>query len=194
MNEPDSLSLVPLTAMPPIEGVAIPQELYWVLAGPAPLAGMRYPREDFPWDALARSGFSRVVRLTSAVPPYNPQPLEMAYSAELEDLVQGSPPRSPHLELKLIREAVAVIVEALARGEGVVAHCAGGRGRTGTVLGAALVSLGFTPGEVIAHLDEVHRARGARGWPESPWQAEVLQRFVLGRGSQARSPTRSDNR
>ena len=164
--------------MPPVEGVTIPQELYWVLCHPTTLAGMRYPRPGFPWAALARSGISRVVRLTSDGTSYDPRPLQVAYSAQLEDLVHGSSPRSPRQELQLIREAVGVVREALAHGEGVVVHCAGGRGRTGTVLGATLISLGFAPADVVAHLDLVHKARGTSGWPESPWQASVLQFFV----------------
>ena len=187
MQDLNSMNLVPPSGLPPVEGVTIPQELYWVLSHPAPLAGMRYPRPGFPWAALARSGFSRVVRLTSDGTSYDPRPLQVAYSAQLEDLVHGSSPRSPRQELQLIREAVGVIREALAHGEGVVVHCAGGRGRTGTVLGATLVSLGFAPAEVVAHLDLVHKARGTSGWPESPWQSGILLRFVPKRPPSAAS-------
>lgn len=193
MENPNSIALIPPSAMMPTEGVTIPLELYWILSDPAPLAGMRYPRPGFPWAALSRSGFSRVVRLTSDGTPYDPQPLQVAYSAQLEDLVHGSSPRNPRQELQLIREAVAVVREALARGEGVVVHCAGGRGRTGTVLGATLVSLGFAPAEVVAHLDLVHKARGTAGWPESPWQAGLLQRFVPDRASHADSPVAGES-
>ncbi len=178
MHDLRSMNLIPPSARMPIEGVTIPQELYWALSHPAPLAGMCYPRPGFPWAALARSGFARVVRLTSDGRSYDPQPLQVAYSAQLEDLLGGSSPRSPRQELQLIREAVAAVREALAHGQGVVVHCAGGRGRTGTVLGATLVSLGLPPAEVVAHLDLVHKARGTSGWPESPWQAGILQRFI----------------
>ena len=174
----DSTKLISPSAMVPIEGVNMPRELYWVLSHPAPLAGMRYPHLGFPWAALARFGFARVVCLTSEGTPYDPTPLTIAHSAQLEDLFHGSSPSSPRKELQLIREAVAVVREALAHGEGVVVHCAGGRGRTVTVLGATLVNLGFAPADVVAHLDLVHKARGTSGWPESPWQASVLQLFV----------------
>jgi len=187
MQDLNSMNLVPPSGLPPVEGVTIPQELYWVLSNPAPLAGMRYPRPGFPWAALARSGISRVVRLTSDGTSYDPRPLQVAYSTQLEDLVHGSSPRSPRQELQLIREAVGVVREALAHGEGVVVHCAGGRGRTGTVLGATLVSLGFAPAEVVAHLDLVHKARGTSGWPESPWQSGILLRFVPKRPPSAAS-------
>lgn len=194
MQDLNSMNLVPPSGLPPVEGVTIPQELYWVLSHPAPLAGMRYPRPGFPWAALARSGFSRVVRLTSDGTSYDPRPLQVAYSAQLEDLVHGSSPRSPRQELQLIREAVGVVREALAHGEGVVVHCAGGRGRTGTVLGATLVSLGFAPAEVVAHLDLVHKARGTSGWPESPWQSGILLRFVPKRPPSAASKAQGRGR
>ena len=194
MQDLNSMNLVPPSGLPPVEGVTIPQELYWVLSHPAPLAGMRYPRPGFPWAALARSGFSRVVRLTSDGASYDPRPLQVAYSAQLEDLVHGSSPRSPRQELQLIREAVGVVREALAHGEGVVVHCAGGRGRAGTVLGATLVSLGFAPAEVVAHLDLVHKARGTSGWPESPWQSGILLRFVPKRPPSAASKAQGRGR
>jgi protein-tyrosine phosphatase len=54
-------------------------------------------------------------------------------------------------------------------------HCMGGRGRTGTVIGVALVMLGHDADDTVAYLDRVARARGRRGWPESPWQANVVR-------------------
>jgi hypothetical protein len=52
----------------------------------------------------------------------------------------------------------------------------GGRGRTGTVLGVALVQLGHDPEVVVEHLHRLAVGRGRRGWPESAWQAEVVRR------------------
>ncbi len=46
-----------------IPGIAMPDEVYWVLSTPAPLAGMKYPRQGFPWGELAKSGFVRLVAL-----------------------------------------------------------------------------------------------------------------------------------
>lgn len=170
--------LIPPPVMPPVEGVVMPHELYWVANAPAPLAGMRFPRAGFPWQALGRAGFVHVVRLASAGPAYNPHPLNRLHTSELEDLVHAAAPADPARELRLIQEATAAVVGALTRGEGVVVHCMGGRGRTGTVLGAVLVELGLPYAQVIAYLDEVHKLRGTSGWPESPWQADVLRRFV----------------
>jgi|SRR5579863_7869050 len=36
----------------PIIGVQMPQDFYWILAQPTPLAGMRYPAASFPWSNL----------------------------------------------------------------------------------------------------------------------------------------------
>ena len=63
---------------------------------------------------------------------------------------------------------------ASSAGEGVVVHCHAGRGRTGTVIGGALVMLGHDPETVVDWLHRVQRTRGKRGWPEQPWQAEVV--------------------
>lgn len=50
-----------------------------------------------------------------------------------------------------------------------------GIGRTGLVIGAMLVGAGHDPDEVTAWLDAVQRARGVRGWPQSPWQQAALE-------------------
>ena len=54
-------------------------------------------------------------------------------------------------------------------------HCSGGIGRTGTVIGAVLVSLGIDAPDVVAWLDAVQKLRGRPGWPESPWPADALR-------------------
>ena len=54
--------------------------------------------------------------------------------------------------------------DALERNQGVVIHCWAGRGRTGTVLGCVLRSLGFESDVVLDYLSTVQRARGASGW------------------------------
>ena len=92
----------------------------------------------------------------------------------LQDLVSGGDPNDPDRERALVEDAAADVVAHLERGIGVAVHCMGGRGRTGTVIGVALVTLGHDPDVVIAHLDRVAKARGRRGWPESPWQSGVV--------------------
>ena len=155
-----------------IAGVEVPNELYWVLKDPAPLAGMKYPRSSFPWSNLKAAGFTNVVSLHPG--PYNPAPLTNAFSEHLEVLVGGDPPSNEAQEKEKIKDAVTTTVGILRSGEGVVVHCVGGRGRTGTILGCTLRELGFSAHEAIAFLDRVHRARGKPGWPESPWQSSLV--------------------
>jgi protein-tyrosine phosphatase len=67
------------------------------------------------------------------------------------------------------------VVAHLNAGIGVAVHCMGGRGRTGTVIGVALVQLGHDPEAVIDYLHELAVGRGRRGWPESQWQADTVR-------------------
>jgi protein-tyrosine phosphatase len=79
--------------------------------------------------------------------------------------------------VSLIRAAVHAIVQSLRARRGVVVHCWGGRGRTGTVLGCALRELGHDGEAVVAYLNRVHVARGEEGWPESSWQGDLVRRW-----------------
>lgn len=148
-----------------------------VVDTPAPLAGMPHPRPHMPWQALADIGIRYVICLATPSPDYRPDPLQIVFAAELEDLFKGDPPLDPMREERLIREAVQISVTKLRGGEGVVIHCAGGRGRTGSVIGCTLRALGYPAAEVIHYLDEIHRARGKDGWPEAAWQAELVRLF-----------------
>ncbi len=168
--------------MPQIKGVAIPGDLYWVAQTPAPVAGMRFPSARFPWQALLAAGFTFVVRLTSSGGAYDPSPLRMLLTSDMQDLYRLVTPTDPDGELQLIRSAAAAVSAAIVQGAGVVSHCAGGCGRTGMLLGAVLVGLGVPSAEVTAYLDRVHIARGTSGWPESPWQAAALRQLEAERG------------
>jgi protein-tyrosine phosphatase len=106
---------------------------------------------------------------------YDPAPLNILCAEKLQDLVGGGPPRNPERERETIERIVRLIVEALRAGDGVAVHCVGGRGRTGTVLGCVLRELGHGATEVVDYLDRVHKARGKSGWPESPWQAQLVR-------------------
>lgn len=155
-----------------VPAVVLPKEFYWVLETPAPLAGMKYPRGDFPWANVARAGFSRLVALEPG--EYDPSPLTVLCTEELEDLVHGRPPRDRDRERKLIASVVRSTTAALLSGNGVVVHCAGGRGRTGTVVGCVLRELGYGSREVLEYLDRLHQARGKPGWPEARWQGQLV--------------------
>ena len=165
--------IVPVEA-PEIPGISAPHEFYWVANDPAPLAGMRLPSDTVPWDALFEQGFRWVACLCSEKPRYNPDPLGRLVTVELCDLVDGEPPEDPEAEEELIRKIADVVILKLKLGEGVVIHCAGGRGRTGTVLGVVLRKLGLSGTEVVDYLNDVNQLRGESGWPEAKWQAEVV--------------------
>lgn len=163
--------------MPEFDGVAVPEDFWWALPPPIPLAGMPYPPVDFHWTQAATHGFRTVVCLADDTPGYDPSPLRCK-AVRLVNLSGGKLPDDPKDELIKVRRVVDAVTTSLARSEGVLVHCGGGRGRSGTVVGAALVALGKDPGDVAAWLDEVHRDRGRLGWPESPWQCTVLGRFA----------------
>jgi len=155
-----------------IGNLAVPAELWWATREPAPLAGMAYPHRA-EWQLLHTAGFRHVVCLTDGTARYEPFPLE-SHAFELQDqYVSG--PSNPEVEHIHVEAAVDVVVDALSACEGVLVHCHAGRGRTGTVVGGALVRLGHDPEDVVAWLHRVQRARSKRGWPENPWQADAVR-------------------
>ena len=163
--------------MPVIEGIRIPANLYVVLKEPALLAGMSHPGMRTPWEKIGNAGFSNVVCLSDSKAPYNPYPLKVIFSAELEDLYHGYDPDDPETEERLIRQATDVIRTEMDEEEGIVVHCVGGIGRTGTVLGCVLRDLGFSADGAINYLDGLNKERGFGGWPETEWQGEMVRRF-----------------
>jgi hypothetical protein len=163
--------------MPTMPGLAVPYDFYWVLQHPAPLAGMPYPSFRTPWHALAAAGFQHVICLEGHGPAYDPSPLTVSRRASLQDLYGGSVPADPEQEERLVHEVTQAVVSTLRAGGGVIVHCAGGTGRTGTVIGCVLRVLGVAAVQVIAYLDHLHKARGKAGWPESAWQSQVVRRL-----------------
>ncbi|HQZ28652.1 MAG: dual specificity protein phosphatase family protein [Verrucomicrobiales bacterium] len=159
-----------------IAGLSVPEEFYWVIQEPTPLAGMTLPRSSsLDWSILKKIGFRWVVCLCSENPRYDPAPVQRLVTVELCDLAEESMPKYPEQEEQKIQVIGELVYRKLQDGEGVIVHCAGGRGRTGSVLGVAMRRLGFSAKEVVDFLDAVHRARGKDGWPESPWQQEIVE-------------------
>jgi hypothetical protein len=165
------------TQQPALADIEVPDEFYWVLQDPVPLGGMCFPRPDFPWQILHDAGFRHVVVLEPG--DYDPSPLSIVFSDYLEDLSGGGQPEDADAEEDLVNQATEVTLAALERGEGVVVHCQGGRGRTGTVLGCVLARLGYPPNEIFRFLDDLHKSRGRPGWPESPWQSELVSQLMI---------------
>ena len=161
--------------MPGLADLDVPRDLYWVLAGPAPLAGMAYPAWPARWNEMHAAGFRHVICLVRDAFPYAPPPLNPLHAVALEDLYGDLTPTDPPAERRKIVAAAAIAQERLARGEGVIVHCAGGTGRTGTVIGCILRGLGLSAAEALAYLNRLHQSRGHDGWPESGWQATVVE-------------------
>jgi len=175
MTDPELRLLPPASEVRFVGPMAMPAELYFLARTPVALAGMAYPaRVD--WSALWDEGLRHVVCLTHDAAAYDPSPLSMTTIA-LQDLYTGVVPDDVEAERVRVRHAAMAVVDGLRAGNGVVVHCRGGRGRAGTVLGAALVLLGFDADEAVAYLDRVHTIRGKGGWPESAWQAETVRSF-----------------
>ncbi|WP_239450961.1 protein-tyrosine phosphatase family protein [Methanosarcina horonobensis] len=170
-------SLLSPREMPSIEGIRIPLNFYIVLKEPVLLAGMSRPRKATPWEKIGEAGFSNVVCLSSSEVCYNPYPLKVLFCAELEDLYFGYDPDDPEREERLIRQATDAIRKKMDEGEGIVVHCLGGIGRTGTVLGCVLRDLGFSVKEILDYLDEINMLRGFGGWPETEWQGEMVRKY-----------------
>jgi Swiss Army Knife protein, DSP-PTPase phosphatase domain len=150
-------------------------EQFWpVLDRPSPLAGMPYPAA-FDWSAAAAAGFDVVVNLHEDPFRYDPTPLRCE-SFRLDDLYGNGEvvPNHPEVDQQEVLDASASVISHLQQGEGVIVHCAGGTGRTGTVIAASLIRLGYEPDVVVRWLNKLHQARGRRGWPESSWQVKVL--------------------
>ena len=155
----------------------LPEQFYWVRSVPPLLAGMQLPPRDTPWEHLYTIGFRHVVCLCSDRPVYDPSPLQRLVTVELCDLAEQPLPEDPQEEERAIRIISQTIVTCLHNGEGVIVHCAGGRGRTGTVLGSVLREIGHEASEIVAFLDAVHKNRGKLGWPEAEWQRELVEKI-----------------
>jgi hypothetical protein len=169
--------LLSVDKMPNIDGIKIPWDMYVVMAEPL-LAVMCYPYSRTSWNSLVKAGFSGIVCLCERRPKYDPHPLRLLYATKLEDLFMGHRPRSPDSEERRVRNAVETVVTGLRHGDGIIVHCLGGIGRTGTVIGCVLRELGFSADEAIAYLDEVNIDRRIGPWSDSEWQAEMVRNYL----------------
>lgn len=146
--------------------------LWWARREPSPLVGTFAPASGFPFHLLVDQGVGAIVSLIGPQ-TYDAGSLQ-TYAFSLQDLYQRDGPPDPVAELAELAAAAGRVAALVADGVGVAVHCRAGIGRTGTVIGAVLVSLGYPSAEVVPWLDAVQRARGCPGWPESPWQLDNL--------------------
>jgi protein-tyrosine phosphatase len=187
-----SVEAIPPAGLASVFGLDTPQRFYQVLREPAPLAGMSFPHRP-PWKSVAAAGFDSIVCLTDDVPPYDPSPLRVLRALRFKDLVGGSHPDDPSREAAMLRDVVQSVVGELRSGRGVVVHCAGGTGRTGTVIACALAALGMSEDEVMKYMASVNTARGkSHGWPESEWQRRQVDDFVVKNAGYRASPAHDD--
>jgi hypothetical protein len=138
------------------------------------LLGMGLP---LPWESfagLSQFGINRLFNLCQ--PPdrvwYKTELLCAAI--ELDDLHEGGSPENPELEMANYLALAQQILRYREAGTSVAVHCAGGRGRTGTLLGVVAVLLGHRPQEVVNWLHHLHLMRTGKPWPESQWQSDFV--------------------
>ena len=124
----------------------MPYGFSWV--DPPVLAALARPDEaDLTW--LRENGVQVLISLTE-----HPLPRKWVNEAGLMAVHIPIPDMHPPDERQL-RQAVDTIDRARRSGLGVAVHCAAGKGRTGTVLAAYLVSQGMTAGEAIRRVREL---------------------------------------
>src|SRR5262245_29671075 len=99
--------------MPAIQGLTVPDDFYWVLQHPAPLAGMPYPSARTPWVEFAAAGFRHVICLEGYGPAYDPSPLSVSLRTSLQDLYGGVVPRDPDREERRIQAAAHAVMSHL---------------------------------------------------------------------------------
>jgi len=113
------------------------------------LLGCAYPKREAAVAGLARQGVSVLVNLHGRA--HDPARLARYGLEEVRLPVADFTPPSP----AQMDCGIAAITDALAAGRCVAVHCAGGRGRTGTLLACYLVQQGLDATAAIARVREV---------------------------------------
>ena len=140
----------------------------WVI--PNRLAGSARPLHPDAIEAFSRRGAAAIVSLTE-----EPLPAELVRQAGLEcvhmPVVDFTAPT-----LAQIEEVIAAIDGFLEQGRPVAVHCAGGMGRTGTILACYLVRQGRSAADAIASI-RAQRPRSIET-PEQEIAVVIYQRHL----------------
>jgi Tyrosine phosphatase family len=112
------------------------------------LGAARWPGAEMDWKRMSSIGFRWVICACSEDPDYDPFPLKFLARIGLTDLSAKGQPDNPGAEFEQIAAIASQAFSKLNEG-GILVHCAGGRGRTGTILGAILRHCGYSAAEVI---------------------------------------------
>jgi hypothetical protein len=139
------------------------------------LGGLRWAGRGDGLEANVIRWFSVGYCACSEDPGYYPFPLKFLARIGLTDLSDGGPPDNACAEFEQLAVMASQAYSKL--NEWHFDHCVGGRGRTGTILGAILRRFGYAAAEVVEFLDAAYRDAGRPGWPESPWQSHVIDRI-----------------
>ena len=127
------------------EETTLPKNFSWLIE--SRLAGCARPETESELRALCSVGIRAIVSLTGT--PLNPEPVNALGFDYLHSHISGAP--SP-LQLS---EIIEFIDARNAESKPVAVHCGEGKGRTGTVLAAYLVSKGVTADKAIERIREL---------------------------------------
>lgn len=99
-------------------------------------------------------------------------------AVRFKDLCGGTypDPDQSKIEESELQDIVSAIKSELNLGRGVVVHCTGGTGRTGTVIACTLRELGMPVPDVLHYMNLLNSSRGRR-WPESRWQKQQVEQW-----------------
>ena len=117
------------------------------------------PGAAMDWKRMSSIGFRWVICACSEDPGYDPFPLKFLARIGLTDLSAKGQPDNPSAEFEQIAAVASQAFSKLNEG-GVLVHCEGGRGRTGTIIGAILRHCGCGAAEVIDFLNGAYRDAG----------------------------------